>query len=198
MVTSRIEYYEIACQQVLEENYSVFSIQWVVLPEIHARDFTPGELIRLYLAYIRFFTYPFVAPEVTDTSVEFRLLRSSLSLLKFDLPQYADIPHGKKATLHISGGFLVQPGQCDRGELDFIVERVADGVKLTLQLSDFCPLLLGSRKPSFWRKWLYRFTQAYIHKVVTVRFLSRVHKKIVGYTAPVKIVRASLRSGIDT
>lgn len=198
MATSRIEYYEIACQQVLERDYSVFSIQWVVLPEAHARGLTPGELLDLYLAYIRSFTYSFVTPEVTATSVEFRLLRSSLSLLKFDLPQYAETPHGAKTTLHISGGFLVQPGQCDRGELDFIVERVADGVKLTLQLSDFCPLLLGSRKPSLWRKWLYRFTQAYLHKVVTVRFLSRVHKKLVGYAAPVKIVRARLRSGIDT
>ncbi|MBT0654590.1 hypothetical protein [Geomobilimonas luticola] len=198
MATSRIEYYEIACQQVLEKDHSVFSIQWVVLPEDHTRDVTPEELLHLYLAYIRSFTCTLVTPEVTDTGVEFHLLRSSLSLLKFDLPQYVAIPHGTKATLHISGGFLVQPGQCDRGELDFIVERVAEGVKLTLQLSDFCPLLLGGQKPSLWRKWLYRFTQAYLHKVVTVRFLSRVHKKLVGYTAPVKIVRARLRSGIDT
>jgi len=198
MNKSRVEYYEIACQQILEEDYSVFSIQWVVIPESYGQDFTPGELIRLYLAYIRFFTYPFVTPEVTPDGIEFRLLRTSHSMLKFDAPQHTGTPHGKKATLRISGGFLVQQGQCDRGELDFIVEQVADGTKLTLQLSDYCPLLLGSLKPSLWRKWLYRLTQAYIHKVVTVRFLSRVHKKIVGYNAPVKVVRAKLRSGVNT
>ena len=194
----KIQYYEIACQQVLEEDYSVFSIQWVVIPAEHADDMTTDRLMRLYMAYIRYFTFPLVRPVTTAKSVEFRLLNTRIPLLRFSPPLHEATSHGARAILRIAGGMLVQPKQCDRGELEFRVERVDDGIKLTLQLSDYCPLLLGSTRPSRWRKWLYRLTQAYIHKVVTIRFLSRVYKKIEGYTPKTKVVKVTLRQGEET
>lgn len=195
---TKIEYYEIACQQVLEEDYSVFSIQWVVIPGDHAADLTPEKLMRYYLAYIRYFTFPFVRPVVGEHGVEFRLFNSAIPLLKFASPVPGVTPRGNRLTLRIAGGILVQPKQCDRGELDFMVETVDTGTKLTLQLSDYCPILLGNQQPSLWRKWLYRLTQAYIHKVVTIRFLARVHRRIAGYTPKTKTVKVTLRPGEDT
>ncbi len=198
VIEPRIQYYEIACQQVLEEDYSVFSIQWMVIPEAYGVDMTPGELMRLYFAYIRFFTYPLVAPVNTGDGIEFRLLCTNICLLKFSRPEHQDILSGKKATLYIEGGVLVQPGRCDQGALDFLVERIEEGIKLTLQLTDYCPLLLGSQQPSRWRKLFYRLTQAYIHKVVTVRFLSRVYRKLVGRKAQTKVVKVAIRAGAET
>jgi hypothetical protein len=194
----QIQYYEVACQQVLERGHAVFSIQWAVIPALHVPDLTPDKLLRRYLAYINSFTLSLVRPVETPDSVEFRLLATTIPLLKFSPPVQGVTPNGTRTTLRISGGILVQPKQCDRGELDFLVEQHADGVKLTLQLSDYCPLLLGSPQPSIWRKWLYRLTQAYIHKVVTVRFLSRVYREIEGKPPMVKVVKATLRQGEDT
>jgi len=193
-----IQYYEVACQQVLEEDYSVFSVQWAVFPADHAQEITTDRLLHLYLAYIRSFTLSLVRPMMTASGIEFRLFTSKIPLLRFSPPVNSTTPNGTRATLRIAGGVLVQPKQCDRGELDFMVEQAGDGVKLTLQLSDYCPLLLGSPQPSVWRKWLYRLTQAYIHKVVTVRFLSRIYRKIEGQTPTVKVVKVSLRHGEDT
>ena len=195
---TKIEYYEIACQQVLEEDYSVFSIQWVTIPDDQATGMTPEMLMRFYLAYIRYFTYPLVRPVTTGQGVEFRLFNSRVPLLKFAPPVPGETPRGKRLTLPIVGGVLVQPKQADRGELDFMVETTEEGTRLTLQLSDYHPLLLGSQQPSLWRKWLYRLTQAYIHKVVTVRFLARVHHRIAGFTPKIKTVKVTLRPGEET
>src|ERR1039457_3430075 len=138
--TPKVQYYEIACQQVLEEDNSVFSIQWVVIPESHARDFTPDKLLDFFLGYIRRFTLTLVRPIDTGEGIEYRLLNTSIALIKFSSPGHRLTPRGASATLHIAGGILVQPRQCDRGEFVFLVESAGDGIKLTLQLSDFCPL----------------------------------------------------------
>lgn len=193
--SAEIAYYEIACQQVLEGDESVFSIQWVVLPAADASDLTTERLLEFYLAWIRRFTLTLVRPAITMTGIEFRLFGSLLPLLTFTLPRHEQTPHGERAVLQITGGVLVQPRQCDRGELELRVERVAAGVKLTLQLSDYCPLLLGSPRPSRWRKWLYRLTQAYIHKVVTVRFLARIYRQVEGVKPGIRVVRVVLREG---
>ncbi|GFO57585.1 hypothetical protein GMSM_45920 [Geomonas sp. Red276] len=67
-----------------------------------------------------------------------------------------------------------------------------------MKLSDYCPLLLGSNKPSLWRKWLYRFTQAYIHKIVTVRFLAMVYRSTTGKGVRKGVVNIVVRQGKAT
>lgn len=186
---------EIACQQVLIEDYTVFSIQWMVFPPEHAPFLKPDFLLERYLAYIRRFTFSLIRPTVTVEGVEFRLLFSRISLIGFWPPLSREEDGRGSVTLNISRGLLVQSTECDRGELSFACEAAAGGIRVTLQLSDYCPLLLGSRKPSRWRKWLYRLTQAYIHKVVTVRFLARVYRELAGSGACVRVVKVPAERG---
>lgn len=194
----KIQRGEIACQQVLEKGHAVFSSQWVVIPPQQGCAMTSDRLLQSYLAHIRSFTLTLVRPVVTAEGVVFRLLHSTIPLLKFSPPLHEAIPRGTRTTLRIAGGVLVQPHQCARGELEFRIEQVADGVKLTLQLADYCPLLLGSTRPPLWRKWLYRLTQARIHQVVTVRFLARVYRKIAGHAPKTRVVKVTLRHGEET
>ena len=181
----------IACQQVLLEDAAVFSIQWMVMPAVHALRLTPDALLESYLAHIRRFTLGLIRPARTGTGIEFRLLGSACALLCFTPP----LSQGDGAlTLAICGGVLVQRDQCRRGELAFLAEPAPGGIKVTLRLSDYCPLLLGSSSPSPLRKWLYRMTQASIHKLVTVRFLSRLYRELTGNRC-VRVVQVQVQSG---
>lgn len=186
---------EIACQQVLMEDSSVFSVQWTTVPERLAADVTPDFLLDRYLAYIRRFTVSLIRPRVMADGVEFRLLGLPVSLISMTAPVRRTGAGGASLSLAICGGLLVQADQCDRGDLSFLVEEVDGGVRLTLRLADFCPLLLGSPSPSRVRKLVYRFTQAYIHKVVTVRFLARIYRELTGGAACVKVVPVRVREG---
>ncbi len=186
---------EIACQQVLMEDASVFSVQSMTISGRLATGITPDLLFDRYLAYIRRFTLSLIRPEVMTEGVEFRLLGLSVSLINFTTPVRRTEERGSSLSLGICGGVLVQPGQCDRGDLSFLVEEVGGGVRLALRLADFCPLLLGSATPSPIRKFLYRFTQAYIHKVVTVRFLARLYRELAGGAACVRVVPVRVSQG---
>jgi hypothetical protein len=186
---------EIACQQVLMEDSSVFSVQWTTMPACLAAGVTTDLLLDRYLAYIRRFTLTLIRPRVMTGGVEFRLLGLPLSLISFTEPVRRQEERGASLSLAICGGFLVQSDQCDRGDLTFLVEEADGGVRLTLRLADFCPLLLGSASPSPFRKFLYRFTQAYIHKVVTVRFLARIYRELAGGSACVRIVPVRVCQG---
>lgn len=192
------DYHEIACQQILAEDQSVFSIQWVVLPVTTPVEIDSQGLLTLYLDHIERFTLGMVRPFSNGTGLEFRLGSSSIPLLAFSPPHQENTSTGTRTTLRICGGFLVQPQECDRGQLDFLVEGVPEGTRLTLQLSDYCPLLLGGRRPSAWRKWLYRLTQAYIHKIVTIRFLAMVYRQFTGITPKSRVVKVALRKGEET
>lgn len=189
--------HEIVCQQVLVEDATVFSVQWTVFPRACMAVLTPAFLLEKYLAYVRRFTFSLIRPQVLDDGVEFRLLGTARSLISFTGPLAMRRGDGRGLVLAICGGILVQRDQCDRGELTFMVEPAEDGMKATLQLSDYCPLLLGSRSPSRARKWLYRFTQAFIHRVVTIRFLSRVYRELTGRSVLVRVVRAAIVEGED-
>lgn len=186
---------EIACQQVLMENSSVFSIQWTTVSERLGAGVTPDFLLDRYLAYIRRFTLSLIRPRVTADGVEFRLLGFPVSLISFTAPDRRKEEGSAVLSLAIRGGFLVQSDQCDRGDLSFLVEEAEGGVRLMLRLADFCPLLLGSATPSPVRKFLYRFTQAYIHKVVTVRFLTRIYRELAGGSACVRVVPVRVWQG---
>ncbi len=92
-------------------------------------------------------------------------------------------------TLSICGGLLVQAQNCHRGELIFRCEELPQGLRVSLQLFDYCPLLLGGAMPSPLRKWFYRLTQATIHRLVTVRFLLRLHRDLAGKKICCRVVR---------
>lgn len=182
----------IACQQVLEEDSSVFSIQWSVFRHDIARGLTPAAIRRRYLEYIRSCTLSLIRPTATEAGVEFRLLTSPISLISFLPP---DDSREGQSVLRIRGGVLVQPRQCHRGELRFGMEESPEGVRISLLLCDYCPLILGGPSPSPIRFWLYRLTQALIHRLVTVRFLTLLYRDLAGPRAPVRLVRSRLREG---
>jgi hypothetical protein len=182
---------EIACQQVLVEDSSVFSVQWSLFPARIADGLTARHLLNRYLAHIRHSTLSTIRPCESASGIELRLLGSSLSLISFLPPEAED----GSVTLRICGGLLVQPHQCDRGELRFSVKPTPEGVKAALQLSDYCPLILGSSAPSPLRRWLYRLTQAAIHRLVTIRFLRLLYRDLAGSSAPVRVVNVNVRSG---
>lgn len=182
---------EIACQQVLLEDSSVFSIQWSDIPEKLAAGITADLLLERYLGYIRRCTFAVIRPCRQGSGIEFRFFGSGISLITFLPP----LREEGATVLRICGGLLVQPRQCERGELRFSVEQRGDTVRLSLQLSEYCPLLLGSPSPSAAHRWLYRFTQAAIHRLVTVRFLALLYRELAGTAAPVRVVAARVREG---
>lgn len=185
----------IACQQILEADHSVFSIQWVVIPGGSPRAISSDGLLERYLRYIQHCTAGIIRPVQTAAGIEFRLLASSWALLQFLPPRHTRDATGERTILNISGGLLVDKQECDRGQLDLMVDETAAGTRLTLKLADYCPLLLGSRQPSLWRKWLYRFTQAYIHKIVTVNFLATVYRSLTGKSVRRGVVNIVVRKG---
>ena len=152
MMESTPTHQEIACQQVLVDDASVFSIQWSVFPAMIMEGFSPENLLERYLAFIRDCTISIIRPLVLITGVEFRLLGTNWSLINF-LPPEA-VPDS--VTLRICGGLLVQPGQSNRSEFRLGLEPVPGGVRVSLRLSEFCPLLLGGTPPSTFLYWLYR------------------------------------------
>lgn len=186
---------DIGCQQVLLQDAAVFSMQQMDLPLSLAEDMGPEQLYELYLAHIRRFTLGIIRPTPVKGQVMFRLAGTRMSLLSFSGPMTAHTETGHSLSLAICGGLLVQPRSCDRGELVFSCEPRKDCLRLTLRLSDYCPLLLGSSSPSWWRKGLYRFTQATIHKAVTVRFFQRLYRTRAGKQACCRVVRANWREG---
>lgn len=186
----------IACQQVLQENATVFSIQWTDIPASVAMHLTARKLFIRYLRALRRQTCNLVLPRLSREGVVFSLA-GYLPLLEF---QTCGEPSCKdRYFLRIVGGLLLQPGECKNGQLQFAVTHNHDGTtRLTLQLLDYCPLLLGSNRPSWLRRLLYRFTQAAIHQLVTVRFLTGLYRELTGSRACVQLVKVRVREGHPT
>lgn len=189
---------KIAFQQILEEDHSVFSLQMVVIPPGEYPQITSAELLRLYLAYIKRFTLGLIRPEETPEGIQFRLAGTERAIIQFSQPLTEKYGESQKTTIRICGGILVQPKECDRGQLDFMIEAVPAGTRVTLKLSDYCPLLLGNSRPSCWRKWFYRLTQAYLHKIVTIRFIAMVYRKITGSRLSREVISIAVRQGKNT
>ncbi|KIH78051.1 hypothetical protein SAMN05660860_02267 [Geoalkalibacter ferrihydriticus] len=189
---------DVACQQILLEDSSVFSVQWLVLPFDLADGVTPEFLLERYLNHLRRFTLTLVRPRSEPGGLGLRLVGTRLNLIEFSGPEFHQDDRRHSAVLAIRGGILVQPDRCDRGRLELSTEELDDGLRVELQLSDYCPLLLGSAKPSTMHRMLYRFTQAAIHKVVTVRFLLRLYRELAGPHACVRVVPAQVRKGRPT
>jgi hypothetical protein len=186
----------IACQQILAANHSIFSIQQLLLPADPGLTISSPELLRLYLEYIERFTLGIIRVRTTADSIDFCLSLFGVVIIRFGAAQHVAANGIETSTLRISGGVLVQPKEClGGGELVFTVAQHDSGALMSLQLVDYCPLLLGSKRPSLLRKWLYRLTQAYIHKVITIRFLRMVYQQLTGKKLPRGTVPLAVRKG---
>jgi hypothetical protein len=186
---------EIACQQVLTHDASVFSIQWTVIPEKYSAKLTPDFVLERYFSYLQRFTFSMVRPAWTEDGLEFRLLSTKLHLLAFSAPIHAGTGVVASITFHICGGPFVQSKLCDRGIFSFITEKIPGGVKVIVRLSEYHPRLLGNTNPGRFRKNLYRMTQAFIHKVATTRFLASLYRDLTGEKASFTIVTAQVQAG---
>lgn len=188
---------QIACQQVLLQDSSVFSIQWTDLPA-GLPKMSEHDLLQRYLRDIRQLTGGLIRPVSSKQGVAL-CLAGRLQLLSFLPPVAVSTPEGSGLALRICGGLLVQQDQCERGELLLLTAPLSNGCqRITLQLSDYCPLLLGSSSPSLFRRWLYRLTQATIHRLVTIRFLARLYRELAGPSACIRTLSVSVQDGRRT
>jgi hypothetical protein len=185
----------VACQQILEVDHSVFSIQWVVLPSGSHNGLTSERLLQLYLDYVRRFTLGVIRTVAHDAGIELRF--AGRAIIRFSPPLPKSTEEGEKTTLRIAGGALVQPKEGDRGKFEFFVESIESGCRVALKLSGFYPLLLGRSRPLLWRRWLYRLTQACIHKIATARFLAMIYRNATGKRVHKGTVRIAVRKGMD-
>ncbi len=173
------------------EDSSVFSIQWSVFPAPLAARLTPKMLLNRYLAYIRRCTATIIRPHCSASGIQFSLFGSRWSLISFRAPTVEQ----QAVVLRICGGMLVQPDHCERGELRFGIKEESAGIRVSLELSGYFPLILGSPSPSTFRRLLYRLSQAAIHRLVTVRFLALFYRELAGSTARVRVVGVKVRDG---
>ena len=188
---------EIACQQILLPDASVYSVQWVDLPAPFSSRVAASLLLQHYFKVVTDCTFGLIRPTVTTEGVQFRILFSKLDLLCFSPAQFEADEAGEAVHLCICGGLLVQAGECDRGMFSLLSAAHDGGVRITVRLSDYCPLLLGSRAPSGTRKLLYRLTQAYFHKVVTVRYLSSLYGDLTGAKPRTGVKKVQVREGTE-
>jgi len=182
---------EIACQQVLLADSSVFSIQRTILPASVTGFFSAVDLQKCYLAYIRSCTLTIIRPMVFQTGIEFRLFGTNWSLITFLPP----VVEADSVTLRICGGLFVQSDKSNCGKFRFGVEPVCDGLLVSLQLSGYFPMILGCSPPSCIRFRLYRLTQSAIHRLVTLRFLTLLYKELAGSPAAVRAINISISDG---
>jgi hypothetical protein len=189
---------KIFVQQVLLDDYSVFSIQWMLFPGSCIEKLYPDELLSRYLHFVRRCTLSIIRPLRNNRCIEFRILNTGLSLISFNNPSFDLCGDSKTVTLPICGGLLVQTGKNAQGKLSFIVRPAGKGFKVILKLTDFCPRLLGKGRPSRLRKTVYRLTQAHIHKMITVKFLAKLYSDLEGVSPCINIVRAGMKKGEET
>jgi hypothetical protein len=188
---------EVACQQVLLQDASVYSVQWLVVPERVAHLVTTQLLLDRYLKLVRDFTFSMARPLVSADGIEFRLFSSSLAFLSFAPPEHVSGQGTAAVLLRINGGFLVQARERGRGMLSLLTEQDEGGLRITVQLSYCGPLLLGKGPPSRLRRLLYRVTQGALHKAVTIRFLSDLYRELTGEKIQVSVKKVRVKDGMD-
>lgn len=181
--------------QILKTDGTVHSHQWIDLPAKSAPDLSVEDIVARYLTFLRFSTLGLVNPERTADGIALRFL--GLPLIRFCLPVVTRNETATHADLFINGGLLVQRASCSRGQLRFSVIDTPEQVRLEIRLSDYCPLLLGSPTPTRFRKWLYRITQAALHKLITIRFLARLCRDITGIRPSCAVVKNPVADAED-
>lgn len=189
---------QVSTQQVLVEDNSVFSIQWTDVPMADCQGLDVGKVYTCYLEAIRYFTLGIIRPLESDAGVAFRLF-GRLPLLCFLPPECTMDADCEQIALRICGGILVQKAQCDRGEMLFRLSNPTTQIcRISLTLRDYCPLLLGSLQPTRIRRWLYRFTQAALHQLVTAHFLGFLYRRRMGGKKKVVMQHVFVRDGRRT
>ncbi|WP_026843282.1 hypothetical protein [Citrifermentans bremense] len=188
---------QIACQQILLPDASVFSVQWVDLPLWAGSRVCAKLLLEQYFKSIRRCTLGLVRPAVNIDGVHFRVMSTRFALLSFEPARYEADGEQEAVHLYINGGFLVQAGECGRGMFSLLAQTRPDGLRVTVELSDYCPLLLGSNTPSKLRKLFYGLTQSYFHKVVTVKYLSHLYRFLTGAKQRARVKKVQVRQGTD-
>jgi len=189
---------EVLCQQVLQPDGTVFSVQSLDLPKAMATAVDARSVMDRYFAFIRSHTLGFVRPTTTAAGgVEFRLLSFRLSLLSFSPPRYQCNRNGTAASLDLSGGVLMQ-GPCASGVFSLVTEEVGENIRVTVQLDRFRPALMGcDTPPTAPRRFLYRLTQASVHKRATIAFLMRFYREFSGVKARSEVKEVRLREGTN-
>ncbi|MRR58652.1 MAG: hypothetical protein EG824_10635 [Deltaproteobacteria bacterium] len=167
----------IASKDIILGDSSVVSRQWVQLPAGGELP-TPEQMLERYFVFLRLCTLSLVRPVATAGGIAFRLAGLHRPLLLFAPPESSRNGASRSVALRIQGGLLVQGRECGRGMLTFTVSPLPDGVELSVQVADYCPLLLGGPGPSRLRSWLYRSTQAIVHRLITVRFLNHLCRSL--------------------
>jgi hypothetical protein len=185
----------IESHQVLKTDGTVHSHQWFVLPTASAPELAVEDVAARYLAFLRSCTLGLVNPERNADGIALRLL--GLPLIRLCLPVITRNGTATHADLFINGGLLVQSDACSQGQLRFSIISTPEQMRIEIRLSDYCPLFLGSRTPTRFRKWLYHITQASIHKLVTIRFLASLCSDLTGIKSPVNTVKNSLADAED-
>lgn len=174
----------IACQQILYADSSVFSVQWTDIAKCTLENITIEQVLSSYLEDVRRLTGGIISVKTQAGSICFELKGIRAQLLCFEGPHFFTDGGESTARLLIKGGLLVQPGQCRRGQLEFSLTPIDERLtRLSLRLSDYCPLLLGGPSPPVWRKWFYQMTQSFIHRLVTISFIKRFYRKVGGRNA---------------
>jgi hypothetical protein len=182
-------------QQVLQQDGSVFSVQWLDFPESSAKAITAPRVLDRYLQYVRKITLSLIRPTLAANGVQFRLAGSSWAVLSFAPPELVTGDGWEEVRMLINGGFMAMQGGCQWGVFSVFAERTDEGRRVKVQLSEFCPMLMGKAAKSRLRKQLYKYTQAYVHKVVTVSFLSRLYRDITGVKAQHTVDEVKVREG---
>jgi hypothetical protein len=196
-VSAEVDVKEITCQQNLTQDGSVYSEQWMVVPECYAHQVTAELLFARYLKLVRDCTLSLVRPVVGATGIEFRFLTSSLAFLRFAPPEYFCDQESESVQLRTIGGLLVRTGEPGLGRLSFASRREEEGVRITVQLLYCRPLLLGSGTPSSMRKFLFSLTQGQIHKAITIRFLANLYRELKGDKSRIRVKQVRVGKGQD-
>lgn len=188
---------EIRYQQVLQPDGSVFSAQSLDLPASCRDAVSTERMLESYLLHVRRTTHSLVRPVADGDGIRFTLLGLPVALLRFAPPQRLADAGREELRLRITGGVLVQRKESDSGTFSFIISRAAGRVQVTVELADYCPMLLGSRHPSIFRRMLYQLTQARIHMRTGVEYLSKLYRDVTGHQAIPKKKRVFLREGVE-
>ena len=188
---------EVSCQQVLLQDGTVYSLQWLVIPARFAGPLTAHLLLERYRKLVRDYTFSLVRPVLDAGGVQFRLVGTTLAFLSFAPPEYLSGEQSEAVQLRTKGGLLVRAGEPGRGIFSFSVEREVPGVRVTVQLFYCRPLLLGRGRPSLLRRSLFSLTQGRIHKSIMLRFLSDLCRDLTGEKATMRVRKVQVKEGAD-
>ncbi|MBJ6723301.1 hypothetical protein [Geomesophilobacter sediminis] len=187
---------EVACQQVLLPDHSVHSVQWIDLPEVGELPIGCASfLLERYLNHIRKCTFGMVRPVQTASGVSFRLL--VIPLLSFEPPRFDVVNEGERVLLPICGGVLLRKGEAD-GSFSLAGWKLDAGVRIQAELTGYHPLLLGKVPPSALGRMFYRYTQGFIHRLVTVSYLAVVAGELIGKKVEARVREVPHQEGRKT